>query len=64
MLLKEKPLVVRKLRLMKNFTATPTLKFTAAECLRQLTLWDLGSQQATVDFQGGNPVDPRPGPPN
>lgn len=28
----------------------------AADCSRQLTLWDLGSQQVTVDFQGGSLV--------
>jgi len=26
------------------------------DCLRQLTLWDLGPQQVTVDFQGGSVV--------
>jgi len=35
---------------------TRRLKIMPADCFRQLTLWDLGPQQVTVDFQGGSVV--------
>jgi hypothetical protein len=37
--------------------ATPRrLKIMATDCSQQLTLWDLGPQQITVDFEGGQIV--------
>src|SRR3954471_13328530 len=32
------------------------LKFMATDCSQQLTFWNLGSQQVTVDFDGGRIV--------
>src|SRR4051812_8654508 len=32
------------------------LKIMATDCSQQLTFWDLGSQQVTIDFDGGRVV--------
>src|ERR1700758_149615 len=35
---------------------TRRLKIMSTDCSQQLTFWDLGTQQVTVDFEGGRIV--------
>src|SRR5438132_1627228 len=40
----------------KALTTTRRLKVMTTDCSQQLTFWDLGKQQVTVDFHGGQIV--------
>src|SRR5262249_15141763 len=39
-----------------SLVTTRSLKIMATDCSQQLTFWELGSQQVTVDFAGGRVV--------
>src|SRR5271167_3784540 len=40
----------------RQLTTTRRLKIMPTDCLEQLTLWDLGPQQVTIAFDGGQLV--------